>query len=124
VEPGEFLTNLSGVLLVEVVSVEDRLGVTFVGVDAGWNVMNDPYIFGRRPAAVMATRAAEPCDREVTLAGHISEGNDLFRSDLPLPEVREGEVLALASVGGYTPGMWTDHCMRPRAATLYFSERI
>jgi diaminopimelate decarboxylase len=124
VEPGEFLTNLSGALLLEVVSVEDRLGVTFVGVDAGWNVMNDHYIFGRRPAAVVAARAAEPCDREVTIAGHINEGNDLFGSDLPLPEVREGEILALASAGGYTPGMWTDHCMRPRATTLYFSERI
>ena len=46
-EPGEFLTNDSGVLLAEVVSVEERLGTTFVGLDAGWNIMNDPYIYGR-----------------------------------------------------------------------------
>lgn len=124
VEPGEFLTNLSGVLLAEVVSVEDRLGTTFVGLDAGWNVMNDHYIYGRPTAAVVAARARAPRDRLVTLAGHINEGDDLFGTDLPFPEVREGEILALASAGGYSPGMWTDHCLRPRAGTLYFADRV
>ena len=115
VEPGEYLTNLSGVLLAEVVTVEERLGTTFVGLDAGWNVWNDYYIFERRPAVVVAGRADAPLDRAATLAGHINEGNDLFGEDLPLPEVREGEIVALPSTGGYGPGMWTDHCMRPRA---------
>jgi diaminopimelate decarboxylase len=124
VEPGEFLTNLSGVLLAEVVTVEERLGAIFVGVDAGWNVWNDYYIFERRPAVVVAGRADAPRDRTVTLAGHINEGNDLFAEDLPMPEVREGEIVALPSSGGYCPGMWTDHCMRPRAGELYFTDRV
>jgi len=124
VEPGEFLTNLSGVLLAEVVSVEDRLGATFVGLDAGWNVFNDPYIYGRPAEAVVVARARAPRDQVVTLTGHINEGNDLFGTDLPFPAVREGEIVALASTGGYCGGMWTDHCMRPRAGSLYFSDRV
>jgi diaminopimelate decarboxylase len=124
VEPGEFLTNLSGVLLVEVVSVEERLGTTFVGLDVGWNVMNDPYIYGRAVDVVVAARAGAPRDQVVTLAGHINEGNDLFGTDLPLAAVREGEILAIPSAGGYSPGMWTDHCMRPRAAMLFFADRV
>ena len=104
--------------------MEERLGTTFVGLDAGWNVWNDYYIFGRRPAAVVAARAGEPCDRTVTLAGHINEGTDLFAEELAMPEVREGEIVALTSSGGYCPGMWTDHCMRPRAGELYFTDRI
>jgi diaminopimelate decarboxylase len=124
VEPGEFLTNLSGVLLAEVVTVEDRLGTTFVGLDAGWNVWNDYYIFERRPAVVVAARADAPCDRTTTLAGHINEGNDLLGEDLVFAEVREGEVVALPGTGGYCPGMWTDHCMRPRATQLYFEDRV
>jgi diaminopimelate decarboxylase len=124
VEPGEFLTNLCGILLAEVVTVEDRLGTTFVGLDAGWNVWNDYYIFQRRPAVVVAARADAHCDRAATLAGHINEGNDLLGEDLALPEVREGEIVALPATGGYCPGMWTDHCMRPRAAGLYFTDRI
>ena len=124
VEPGEFLTNLSGVFLTEVVTVEERLGTTFVGLDAGWNVWNDYYIFERRPTVVVAARADAPRDRAATLAGHINEGNDLFAEDLPMPEVHEGEIVALPSTGGYCPGMWTDHCMRPRAGELYFTDRV
>jgi diaminopimelate decarboxylase len=124
VEPGEFLTNLSGVLLAEVVTVEERLGTTFVGLDAGWNVWNDYYIFQRRPAVIVAARADAPCESTATLAGHINEGNDLLGEDLPLAEVREGEIVALPTTGGYCPGMWTDHCMRPRATQLYLAERV
>jgi diaminopimelate decarboxylase len=124
VEPGEFLTNQSGVLLAEVVSVEDRLGATFVGLDVGWNVYNDPYVYGRAAEVVVVARGRAPRDQIVTLAGHINEGNDLFGTDLPLPSVREGEIVAIVSNGGYCPGMWTDHCMRPRAGSLYFSSRV
>jgi diaminopimelate decarboxylase len=124
VEPGEFLSNLSGVLLAEVVTVEDRLGTTFVGLDAGWNVMNDHFIYERRPTAVVAARASAPGDRSVTLTGHINEGDDVFVRDLPLCDVREGDIVALPSLGGYCAGMWTDHCMRPRAGAVYFSDRL
>ncbi|NLE22674.1 MAG: diaminopimelate decarboxylase [Actinobacteria bacterium] len=124
VEPGEFLANLSAVLLAEVVTVEERLGATFVGLDVGWNVMNDPFIYKRPVDVVVASRARAPRHRVVTLAGNINEGDDLFGRDLPFADVREGEIVAFASTGGYTAGMWTDHCMRPRARVLYFRERI
>jgi diaminopimelate decarboxylase len=123
-EPGEFLTNECGVLLAEVITVEDRLGATFVGLDAGWNVMNDAYVYDHTPVAVVAARADAPRRDEVTLAGHINEGNDVFAADEPFPVVREGDVVAFVSVAGYCPGMWTDHCLRPRAGTLYFADRI
>jgi diaminopimelate decarboxylase len=122
-EPGEFLTNESGIMLAEVVSVEDRLGTTFVGLDAGWNVMNDPYVYDRRPHALVAARALAPRDRETTLAGHINEGDDVFAAGVAFPEVSEGEVVAFVSTGGYSPGMWTDHCLRPRAGSVYFADR-
>jgi len=123
-EPGEFLANESGVLLAEVVSVEERLGTTFVGLDVGWNVMNDAYVYGHTSVAVVAARADAPRRGKVTLAGHINEGDDVFTSGKPFPDVREGEIVAFVSVGGYCPVMWTDHCLRPRAEALYFSDRV
>lgn len=123
-EPGEFLTNESAILLAEVVSVERRLGTAFVGLDAGWNIMNDAYVYGRRPQAVVAARADAPPIGAVTLAGHINEGDDVFAAGELFPEVHEGDIVAFVSVGGYCSGMWTDHCMRPRASTLYFTGRV
>jgi diaminopimelate decarboxylase len=123
-EPGEFLTNECGVLLAEVVTVEQRLGERFVGLDAGWNVMNDAYIYGREPAVIVAARADAPREGIVTLAGNINEGDDVFALGRAFPSVEEGEIVAFVSVGGYCPGMWTDHCLRPPAATLYFPGRL
>ena len=123
VEPGEFLTNEAGLLLAEVVTVERRMGTTFVGLDCGWNVMNDHLVYGRELEFVVCDRADAPMTQRVTVAGHINEGDDLFGEDVPFPEVVEGDLVAMVSVGGYCQSMWTDHCGRPRAGALFFADR-
>ena len=122
-EPGDFLTKESGILLAEVVTVEDRLGTTFVGLDAGWNVMNDRFIYDV-PFEVVLCRAADAAPRAAsTIAGHINEGNDLFAEDYPFPEVNEGDVVAIINCGGYNQAMTMQHCLRPPAAAVYFEDR-
>ena len=123
VEPGEFLTNECGLLLAEVVTVEKRMGTTFVGLDCGWNVMNDHHIYGHDLEYVVCGRVDAPAAQRVTVAGHINEGDDLFGEDAPFPEVAEGDIVATPSLGGYSQSMWTDHCGRPRAGALFFEER-
>ena len=39
--------------------------------------------------------------------------------DCPLPEVREGDVLAFLSTGGYGASMASHHCARPPARELF-----
>ena len=124
VEPGDFLCKESAILLAEVVTVEDRLGVPFVGLDAGWNVMNDRFIY-HVPFEVASCRAADaPGSQTVVVAGHINEGDDLFAEDYPFPEVEEGDIVAVINVGGYNQAMTMTHCMRPSARAVYFEERI
>ena len=122
VEPGEFLTNEAGLLLAEVVTVERRMGTTFVGLDCGWNVMNDHLIYGRDLEFVVCGRADALRPGRATVAGHINEGDDLFAEDVPFPEVAEGDIVAMVSVGGYCQAMYTEHCMRPRAGALFFDD--
>ena len=123
VEPGEFLTNEAGLLLAEVVTVEQRMGTTFVGLGCGWNVMNDHLTYGCDLEFVVCVRADAPPAQRVTVAGHINEGNDLFAESVPFPEVVEGDIVAMVSIGGYCHSMWTDHCGRPRAGVLFFEDR-
>jgi diaminopimelate decarboxylase len=66
---------------------------------------------------------AEPT-RPVTVSGHINEGNDLFAEEHPLSEVREGDVVALIGVGSYNGSMWSQHCLRPPAGSVFFTDRV
>ena len=88
-EPGDFLVKEMGVLLTEVVSLDDRDGHRFVGVDAGFNVAPERRIYDEPIPLVLCRAAGAPGERRVTVAGNINEGDDLWAEDLPLPEVRE-----------------------------------
>lgn len=124
VEPGDYLVKESAVLLAEVVSVEDRDGTRFVGLDAGWNLVNERFIYGDRQEIVVCARADEAPERAVTVAGHINEGNDVFAEDRELPLVREDDVLAILQCGSYAQSMTIVHCLRPPAPALFFEDRL
>jgi diaminopimelate decarboxylase len=117
-EPGDFLVKDTGILLVEVVTVEDKGGVRFVGVDCGFNTFNLPAIYHYHQEIVLCRAAAAPPTMSCTVAGHINEAGDLFAENCPLPEVREGDVLAFLHAGGYGASMASYHCARPAAAEL------
>jgi diaminopimelate decarboxylase len=122
-EPGEFLAKECAVHLAEVVTVEDRAGTTFVGLDTGWNVINEHFVY-RIPFHPILCRAADAAPvRAVTVAGHINEGNDLFAEDHPMPEVREGDVVAIPNVGSYNLSMASTHTLRPIPSSVFFSDR-
>ena len=112
-----------GVPLSEIVPVEEREGVRFVGLDAGWTVASERFIYGSELPIVLCRAAGAELGGPVTVAGNINEGNDLFAEDLPFPDVREGDVVALLGVGSYNASMYTEHCLRPPAATVAFAER-
>ena len=124
VEPGDFIVKESGILLAEVVSVEDRDGVVFVGLDAGWNVVNEAFIYGIPQHVVACAAADAPPAGRVTVAGHINEGDDLFAEDHPLPAVEEGDVVALLNCGSYSQSMSIVHCLRPPAPGVFFDDRL
>ena len=123
-EPGDFLVKDMAVLLAEVVSVDDRDGHRFVGLDVGFNVAPERFIYDEPIPLVLCRAADTPGDRPVTVAGNINEGNDLWAVDLPLPGVREGDVLALLRVGSYNRSMYSEHTLRPPAPTIAFADRI
>ena len=77
-------------------TVERRRGVTFVGLDLGWNV-NCSYFIYRFAQELVVCRAADAARTEiVTVAGHINEAGDVFAEDYPMPPVEEGDIVATA----------------------------
>jgi diaminopimelate decarboxylase len=109
--------------LVEVVTVEERDGVLFSGVDAAWNQVPERFLYGVLVDPVMCRAADAEPRRPVTVSGTINEGDDLFAVDHPLPEIHEGDVIALINVGSYNASMASEHCLRPPAGAVFFTER-
>jgi diaminopimelate decarboxylase len=118
-EPGDHLTKDAGILLGEVVSIEERRGVTFVGLDLGWNVNCGYFIYKFAQELVVCRAADAPRDRLVTVAGHINEAGDVFAEDYPMAAVEEGDIVALLNAGGYEQAMSSTHCLRPMAAAVF-----
>jgi diaminopimelate decarboxylase len=119
-EPGNFLTKPSTIVLAEVITVEDRLGERFVGLNVGWNVLSFQFLYDV-PFTIVSCR--DPLAAPVgtaTISGNINEGNDLFAENLPFPDIAEGEFVALLNAGGYNQAMQSDHCLRPKARTICF----
>jgi len=118
-EPGDLLSKDAAILLGEVVTVESRRGVTFVGLDIGWNV-NCSYFIYRFAQEIVVCRAADAARTGVvTIAGHINEAGDVFAEDYPMPAVEEGDVVALLNAGGYLQAMSSTHCLRPMGDAVF-----
>jgi diaminopimelate decarboxylase len=122
-EPGDFLVKECAINLAEVVTVEERDGVRFVGLDVGWNAMGERFIYRSLLDLVLCRSADAPPVRPVTISGNINEGDDLFAEDLPFPDVAEGDIVAAINVGSYNASMTSEHCLRPAANAVFFQER-
>jgi diaminopimelate decarboxylase len=118
-EPGDQLTKDAGILLGEVVTVEERRGVTFVGLDLGWNVNCAYFIYRFAQELVVCRDADAPRTQVVTVAGHINEAGDVFAEDYPMARVEEGDIVAILNAGGYEQAMSSTHCLRPTGTALF-----
>jgi diaminopimelate decarboxylase len=118
-EPGDYLAKDAAILLGEVVTVEQRRGVTFVGLDIGWNV-NCAYSIYKFAQELVVCAAADAARTEmVTVAGHINEASDLFAEAYAMAPVGEGDMVALLNAGGYLQAMSSTHCLRPMGTAVF-----
>ena len=118
-EPGDYLSKDAAILLGEVVTVEERRGVKFVGLDIGWNVNCSYFIYKFAQEIVVCRTADSPRTELVTIAGHINEASDVFAEDYPMPPVDEGDMVALLNAGGYLQAMSSTHCLRPMGGAIF-----
>jgi diaminopimelate decarboxylase len=118
-EPGDYIAKDTAILLGEVVTVEERGGTRFVGLDLGWNV-NCSYFIYRYAQEIVVCRAPDaPRTETVTVAGHINEAGDVFAEDYPIQPVAEGDIVAILNAGGYHEAMSSTHCLRPTAGAIF-----
>jgi diaminopimelate decarboxylase len=119
-EPGRFVVAESGSLLVRVTAIKRTREHVFVGTDSGFNHLIRPILYGAwHPVENLTNPDGAPV--VVRVAGNVCESGDLFAVDRPLPEPREGDLLAIRNAGAYGWSMASPYNLRPRPAEVLFS---
>ncbi|NLX48770.1 MAG: diaminopimelate decarboxylase [Methanospirillum sp.] len=117
VEPGRSIVADSTVLLTRVNSTK-AAHRRFINVDAGFNHLIRPAMYDAYHEVVVANRADATPVGPATVAGPICESGDILASDRPLPDVGEGDLVAVLDAGAYGFSMSSQYNSRPRGAEV------
>jgi len=126
VEPGRFLIGNAGVLLTRVRYLKQTGSKTFAIVDAGMNDLIRPALYQSYheivPCRASAAADADPSMstskslERIDIVGPVCESGDFFALDRDMPEVHEGDLLAIMSAGAYGFVMASNYNSRPLPA--------
>ena len=125
-EPGRYLVAESAVLLAEVRAVKRAGANRFVLVDAGFNELMRPAMYGSFHAMTLLPQdgVARP-EQASVVAGPLCESGDVFTQGpggevltRALPEAQVGDLLVIHDAGAYGASMSSNYNSRPLAAEV------
>jgi diaminopimelate decarboxylase len=124
VEPGRFLVGNAGVLLTRVRYIKHTAEKKFAIVDAGMNDLIRPALYHsyheivpvKEPITSRSTSKNKNKTEKIDIVGPVCESGDFFALDREMPEVHEGDLLAIMSAGAYGFVMASNYNSRPLPA--------
>ncbi len=116
-EPGRVIVGNAGMLLTKVLYTKKTEAKEFIIVDAGMNDLVRPSLYGSYHA-IQPVEKKQRESRTVDVVGPICESSDFIARERALPEMRQGELLAVMSAGAYGFSMSSNYNMRGRAAEV------
>jgi diaminopimelate decarboxylase len=123
-EPGRYLVCDAGVILARVHHVKRHDSARlFAGTDAGMNTIIRPALYGAYHEVLVANDLRRDQGKvNTTVTGQVCENTDVLAKDRELPEVHDGDLLAVLNAGAYGFGMSSQYNNRPRAAEVLASD--
>jgi len=127
IEPGRYLVGESGVLVAEVRAVKRIGGQRFMVVDAGFDNLMRPAMYGSYHAIsiIRDGRLAEGAVEPTVVAGPLCESGDVFTQSeggvvVPrdLPDAVVGDLVVLHDAGAYASAMASNYNTRPLAPEI------
>ncbi|MBN8503557.1 MAG: diaminopimelate decarboxylase [Burkholderiales bacterium] len=123
IEPGRYLMAEAGCLLTEVRAVKRQGNVPFVLVDAGFNELMRPAMYGAHHG--MRLLGGQGPLLPSVVAGPLCESGDVFTQGAggeveprPLPAAQVGDLLLIENTGAYGASMSSNYNSRPLIAEL------
>jgi diaminopimelate decarboxylase len=124
-EPGRAIVGPAGVLITSVIYRKANGGKRFVIVDAAMNDLIRPALYGAYheiiPLKQPPVAETEGSRETVDVVGPVCETGDFFARDRALPNVNEGDLLAILDAGAYGMALASNYNARPRPAEVLVS---
>jgi diaminopimelate decarboxylase len=119
-EPGRSIVGPAGALLTRVLYLKQNNGKRFVVVDAAMNDLIRPALYGayHEIVPVLAPEARSPKPAACDVVGPICETGDFFARDRKLPNVSDGDLLAILDAGAYGMSISSNYNTRGRVAEV------
>ncbi len=128
IEPGRYLVAESGYLVTEIRAIK-RMGENlFYLVDAGFNNLARPILYGAYHPMSLAAGDGDSTDRplcDAVIGGPLCESGDIFTQEeggfvctRQLPEARVGDLLVIECAGAYGFVMSSNYNSKPLAAEV------
>jgi len=126
VEPGRFIVGNAGVLLTRVLYIKKAGRKRFAIVDAGMNDLIRPALYQGYHQIVPVKESTDQARKQkIDIVGPVCESGDFFALDREMPDVHEGDLLAIMSVGAYGFAMASNYNSRPLPAeTLVRGDKV
>ena len=110
IEPGRGIVGRAGVALYTVGGTKEVPGIRkYVFVDGGMGDNIRPPLYGAVYEAVVANKADEAETEQVTIAGKFCESGDVLIKDIRLPNLQQGDILAVPACGAYCVPMSSNY---------------
>ncbi|MBS0470268.1 MAG: diaminopimelate decarboxylase [Proteobacteria bacterium] len=115
-EPGRLIAANAGILVSRVLYVKQGEARTFAILDAGMNDLIRPAMYDSHHEIVPVNEPKPDCPRRrYDVVGPVCETSDIFAAERELPELAEGELVAILSAGAYGAVMSSAYNARPPA---------
>jgi diaminopimelate decarboxylase len=116
-EPGRVIVGNAGILVTKVLFKKISNVKAFVIMDAGMNDLMRPTLYNAFHAIEpVVVTDGHPITADVV--GPICETGDFLAVDRKIPDVNQGDLLALMSAGAYGFTMSSNYCSRPKVAEV------
>ncbi|MGI6008934.1 MAG: diaminopimelate decarboxylase [Methanomethylophilus sp.] len=122
VEPGRYIVADSTVLLTRCTDVKDAETKKYVGVDAGFNTLIRPAMYGSFHYIADGSKFGKACTSRYDIAGPLCESGDYLGHDRVLPDVEEGDVMVVYDAGAYGYSMSSRYNSRQLPAEVLVND--
>ncbi len=116
IEPGRWFVGPAGYLLARVNTVKRTPVRVFLNVDAGFNTLMRPSMYGAYHRVRVVGRSEG--DEIIDVAGDICETGDLLAEGRRLPRAAAGDLLVFLDAGAYGFSMTSEYNARPLPAEV------